>query len=136
MTISVVIPTLNEETEIGETLERLAALGPDEIVVSDGGSSDRTVAIARSRALVVQGAVGRGPQLNAGVKATNGDVLLFLHADVRLCGAALRAIREVLRDQRVVGGGFDIRYEGGWEARAFTRINRWRRRLGILYGDS
>ena len=34
-------------------------------------------------------------------------------------------------------GNFDIRYEGSdWVAAAFTSANRWRRRLGVFYGDS
>jgi hypothetical protein len=42
-----------------------------------------------------------------------------------------------MQDPKVIGGSFDIRYEGGDRTAAiFTRMNRWRRRCGIFYGDS
>ena len=75
--------------------------------------------------------------MNAGAATASNEILLFLHADVLLGIAALDQIRRVMADASIVGGNFDIRYEGkDWAARAFTRINRWRRRWGIFYGDS
>jgi cellulose synthase/poly-beta-1,6-N-acetylglucosamine synthase-like glycosyltransferase len=62
--------------------------------------------------------------MNAGAQASSGEVLVFLHADVRLGPGGLAAVRDSLRDPKVVGGNFDVRYE-----------NRWRR-LGVFYGDS
>jgi rSAM/selenodomain-associated transferase 2 len=136
-TLSVVIPTFNEERWIGGLLENLKQLGPDEVVVADGDSTDRTLAIAARHARALAAPRGRALQMNAGARATSGDILLFLHADVRLGPGTLEAVRAALRDPRVVGGNFDIRYDGGdWAAAAFTRINRSRRRLGVFYGDS
>lgn len=136
-TISVIVPTYNEEKEINELLENLKQLGAEEIIVADGGSSDRTAEIARPPAKVVFSAKGRGIQMNAGARASSGDVLLFIHADVRLAPGSLQAIRECMDNPEVVGGNFDVRFEGGdWVAAAFTQVNRWRRRLGIFYGDS
>lgn len=135
--LSIVIPTFNEERAIGGLLENLQRLGPDEVVVADGQSNDRTAAIAAGHARVVATPRGRALQMNAGACATSGEILLFLHADVRLGLGALEAVRHALRDPRVAGGNFDIRYDGGdWAARAFTRINRWRRHFGVFYGDS
>ena len=135
--ISVVIPTYNEETVIAGLLENLAALAPDEVVVADGRSSDRTTEIAARYAQVLRLPACRATQMNEGARASSGDVLLFLHADVRLGPGALAAVRECMRDADIIGGNFDIRYEGeDWVARAFTRINRCRRRFGIFYGDS
>ena len=69
--------------------------------------------------------------------AASGETLLFLHADVRLEEGSLDQIVRAMEDAAIVGGNFDIRYEGNdWAAGAFTRINRWRRTLGIFYGDS
>ncbi len=137
LSVSIIIPTLNEERNIGPVLDNVLPLGAAEVIVADGGSSDRTVELARRRARVVACKPGRGVQLNAGAAAATGDVLLFLHADVRLEAGALDSIRSAAARPEVVGGNFDIRYDGGdFTAFAFTTINRWRRRLGILYGDS
>ena len=47
------------------------------------------------------------------------------------------AIRRALDDSATIGGNLDIRYEGDdWVAEVFTRVNRWRRSWGIIYGDS
>ena len=137
VTISVIIPTLNEEKAIGGLLENLERLEPDEIVVADGNSTDRTVPIAARYARVLSLPPCRSLQMNAGACACSGNVLLFLHADVRLEPGALDRVRSSMQEPGVVGGNFDIRYEGAdWVAGAFTRINRWRRRLGVFYGDS
>lgn len=135
--ISIVIPTLNEEKTIGDLLDVLESLGPEEIIIVDGGSIDHTVAIATGRAQVLCTESSRAIQMNAGAGAASGEVLLFLHADSRLGASSLDAVRAAMCDVSVIGGNFDIRYEGGdWSAKAFTSINRWRRRFGIFYGDS
>jgi rSAM/selenodomain-associated transferase 2 len=135
--ISVVVPTLNEEKTIGDLLDVLERLGPEEIIVVDGGSVDRTVASATGRAQVLCTEASRAVQMNAGAGVANGDVLLFLHADSRPSAGSIDAIRLVMRDASLAGGNFDIRYAGGdWAAKAFTSLNRWRRRFGIFYGDS
>lgn len=137
MTISIIIPTLNEEQTIAGQLAALSGLGADEVIVSDGGSRDRTVEIASACARVLTGPASRGMQLNAGAAVARGDVLLFLHADVRLGRSALAALREAMSDPAVIGGNFDIRYTGeDVRAAAFTHINRLRRRCGVFYGDS
>jgi len=135
--ISVIIPTYEEEHSIERLLENLKELGAEEVVVADGNSTDRTVEIASPHAQVIRSKTCRALQMNAGARASSGDVLVFLHADVWLGPGGLAAVRESLRDPDVVGGNFDIRYEGSdWVAAAFTSINRLRRRLGVFYGDS
>ncbi|MCW5981164.1 MAG: TIGR04283 family arsenosugar biosynthesis glycosyltransferase [Bryobacteraceae bacterium] len=136
-TVSIVIPTLNEEAVIGALLDRLVVQQPDEIIVADGDSTDRTAEIAARRARVVRSAPGRGIQMNAGAQAATGDALFFLHADVRPGDRAVAEVRRAARNPRIVGGNFDLRFEGGdIAASVFTRINRARRRFGIFYGDS
>jgi len=135
--ISIIIPVYNEEKAIGGLLETLRTYGADEILVSDGGSVDRTVEIASPHARIIHTKTGRAMQMNAAAQCASGDVLLFLHADARLGSTALGVVRQVMADSAFVGGNFDIRYEGDdWTAAAFTQINRWRRRCGIFYGDS
>jgi rSAM/selenodomain-associated transferase 2 len=137
--ISVVIATLNEESSLRVTLDSVcAAQGNCEIIVVDGGSADATPDIARRYGPVVTTTPGRAKQMNRGAAAARGDVLLFLHADVLFPAGGLAAIERALSDRRVIGGNFDIVYEGRrwFTNRVFTLINRWRRPFGIFYGDS
>jgi rSAM/selenodomain-associated transferase 2 len=108
--ITIVIPVLNEAQQIQALLQDLSRL-PEvaEIIVVDGGSTDGTAELARqhSRAHVLEfGRASRALQMNAGAMAAQGEVLLFLHADVRLPLTALTHIRGALRDERIVGGCF------------------------------
>jgi rSAM/selenodomain-associated transferase 2 len=135
--ISIVVPTYNEEGTIAGLLDNLESMKPEEIIVVDGGSTDRTVEIAGRRARVLATQASRAIQMNAGAHAAAGDVLLFVHADSRFRPAALDALRSAMRDPAIPGGNFDVVFEGGdWVARTFTGIYRWRRKWGIFYGDS
>ncbi|MFV2071196.1 MAG: TIGR04283 family arsenosugar biosynthesis glycosyltransferase [Thermoanaerobaculales bacterium] len=97
---AVVIPTLDEEGEIGACLDAIGNHSEVEVVVSDGGSSDATRKIAlRSGALIVEGGAGRGPQLNRGAAASSARRMLFLHADCRLPKDWLPAVSEAVEDR-------------------------------------
>lgn len=129
MRLAIVIPTLDEETALSERLAD-ARRHADDLVVSDGGSTDRTVQIAEDAgARVVSGPPGRGGQLNRGAAAADGDVLLFLHADTRLPEGAAEAVRAAIRDG-AVAGGFLLRFDDERPRMrlAATLIN-WRTRL-------
>ena len=137
MRISVIIPTLNEESTVAALLESLIDAGADEVLVADGGSVDRTVDIASRHSRIIHSDAGRSIQMNTAARYASGDVLLFVHADALLGATALQRVRQVMADPATVGGNFDIRYAGkDWAAAAFTSINRWRRRCGVFYGDS
>ncbi|MGH9718812.1 MAG: TIGR04283 family arsenosugar biosynthesis glycosyltransferase [Bryobacteraceae bacterium] len=137
--ISIIVPARNEESTVAGLLENLCAAGADEILLVDGASTDRTVEIASvySEVRVIAAAACRAVQMNAGAEAARGDVLLFLHADVRLSDGALAGLRAAMSDASRIGGNFDIRYDGeDWVCRIFDWVNRWRRFAGIFYGDS
>ncbi len=139
MRISIIIPTLNEATTIGELAASLAQLRGDfEVIVADGGSTDGTSGIAAGLGWrVIRSPRGRGRQMNSGAGRTNGDVLLFLHADTRLPGEALELIERTLEDKRVSGGNFSLLFGGSSrEARLLTRIYPLLRFFGMCYGDS
>ncbi|RYG64539.1 glycosyltransferase [bacterium] len=84
--VSVVIPTLNEEGRIGALLEALEAQtgAPEfEILVCDGKSNDRTVAISNryKSVRVLLGERGVSRQRNLGARHASGELLVFLDAD-------------------------------------------------------
>jgi glycosyltransferase involved in cell wall biosynthesis len=111
--ISVIIPTLNEEL----TLENLLAQFSDdvirhfdvELIVSDGGSIDGTVDIAKKRVHIVLDEVKDRKQTiaegrNRGARQSSGDVLVFFNADVRVSNMErhLRVMLEALHTPDVV----------------------------------
>lgn len=139
MTVSVIIPTLNEEQVLGATLDVLKRLpARTETIVADGGSSDRTVAIARGRGCrIVFAERGRGNQLHAGAGAAHGNVLWFLHADTHPPPEAVEWIAGALNDPQVAGGHFRVKFDGArLAARCFTCIYACAQRFGLCYGDS
>ena len=115
MFLSIIIITLNEAENLEETIEkaRLAAHFPSgksipiEIIVSDGGSTDDTIEIAKRLAdKVIVGPKGRYLQLNSGANQAQGEVLLFLHADTLLPEGAIIRMLYKLKNPEVIGGGF------------------------------
>jgi rSAM/selenodomain-associated transferase 2 len=113
MRISIVIPVLNEEKSIAETVAALMPLNPHELIIVDGGSSDRTREIcSRLDVTLLSSPRGRGLQMNHGARQATGDVLLFLHADTRLPGSSIDDIRGALRNPQCVGGRFDVQLDG------------------------
>lgn len=84
--ISIIIPVLNEEKSITRIIGFLKENGTPknikEILVIDGGSSDRTIEIAsRLEVEVIHSQKGRAKQLNFGAKIATGEILYFLHVD-------------------------------------------------------
>src|SRR5258708_27868714 len=140
MRFSIIMPVLNE----GAILERqLACLAQQcthyecELLIVDGGSSDRTVEIARRYGNVITSPRGRATQMNAGAALASGDVLIFLHADTLLPDDAFCAIEHALSRLQVVGGAFRICFNcNGWPSGlvALTANLRWRERT-ILTGN-
>ncbi len=102
MTISVIIPTLNESAHLNPLLIRLRSGAESrqvEIIVVDGGSSDATCKIARAhRVRLIETEACRARQMNMGVDMAEGEVLYFVHADtlppLSYCEDILQALRD------------------------------------------
>ena len=112
--VSVIIPAWNEAAGIEATIKSVHCLFiAHEIIVVDAGSVDETVRIAKNAgARVIESPRRqRAAQMNLGAASARGDVFLFLHADTHLHPGALLAIRDALRDPRIVGGAFARRYD-------------------------
>ena len=136
-TISIIVPTLNEERTISETLAPLLATQDVEVIVSDGGSTDDTVSKCRELgATVVAARKGRGPQMNAGAALASGEVLLFLHADTKLPINFPVVVKSILQ-RKCVAGAFRLRVNSSnWRLRWIERAANWRSRyLQMPYGD-
>jgi rSAM/selenodomain-associated transferase 2 len=136
-TISVIIPTFNEEARIGATLANVLPQQPAEVLVVDSGSTDATASIAAATAGVqlLQAAKGRARQMNAGAAAAGGDWLLFLHADTLLPVGALERIAAL--PDGVLAGAFRHRFSGDdWRLRLISCLDNTRSRLTkIAFGD-
>ena len=82
--LSIIIPVLNEERNLEILLPYLLSnISPStEIIVTDGGSSDGTINVAkRFNARLITSSLGRAIQMNTGAIEAKGNRLFFLHAD-------------------------------------------------------
>jgi rSAM/selenodomain-associated transferase 2 len=111
MFFSIVMPVLNEEAvlehQLGHLVRQISHYDC-ELLIVDGGSTDRTIEIAQRFGKVISSRRGRAAQMNSGADIAKGEVFLFLHADTLLPDNAFRVIEHVLKTQEVVGGAFRI----------------------------
>lgn len=112
--LSLVIPVLNEEKKIGVLLKRLQEIRAleVEVIVSDGGSKDKTIEIVKPWVdRVVSAPTGRARQMNAGAAVSRGAYILFLHADTVLPDNLLLIVEEWI-SHRIRWGFFTIKLSG------------------------
>jgi rSAM/selenodomain-associated transferase 2 len=141
LVIDVVVPTLNEERTLGALLADLTRPReePDAltITVADGGSTDATREVTARFPVVrwVDAPRGRGAQMNAGARSSQGDILFFLHADTRPPAGAFAALRAALADPGVAAGSFPLAFDRDdpW-LRLYSRCSRINHPL-FTYGD-
>jgi rSAM/selenodomain-associated transferase 2 len=140
--ISVVMPTLDAAPHLARSLPPLVSAVADgvvrELIVSDGGSTDATLAIAEDvGARIVAGPKGRGRQLIAGAAAARGAWLLFLHADTALGdGWADEALRFMRGDvMRAAAFRFAFDDDAPAARRAAWWVDLRCRLLALPYGD-
>jgi rSAM/selenodomain-associated transferase 2/rSAM/selenodomain-associated transferase 1 len=107
--ISVIIPVLNEASNIDRSI--VHAKDPEaEIIVVDGGSTDETVEKASHAGVrIVRNSPGRALQMNKGADVARGEVLLFLHADTRLPKGYVAHVFDALLDPGTSVGAFLFR---------------------------
>jgi rSAM/selenodomain-associated transferase 2 len=139
MHFSIIIPTLNEEQTIVNCLNKLQACRDEgcEIIVVDGGSSDKTKEIALpSVDKLVESEKGRAIQMNEGAANASGNVLVFLHADTLLPDDALNLIAASINGEQQ-WGRFDVELGGSHPLlKVVAWFMNWRSRLtGIATGD-
>lgn len=136
--ISIIIPTRNEAPNIAATVERAQIGSVCEIIVVDCGSADGTQEIAqRHGAQVILSEPGRARQMNAGAAVSQGETLLFLHADTLLPVDFATRIPAILRQDNVVAGAFSLAIDlPGPAARVVAMMANFRSRaLHMPYGD-
>jgi rSAM/selenodomain-associated transferase 2 len=138
--LSIIMPVLNEGAGLAARLEALQPLRRDgcELIIADGGSTDDSQAIARTRAdCVLVTERGRAQQMNAGARSAQGDILWFLHADTYPPPAAPGLIRAALQDPNRHWGRFDVCLSGvDPPLRMVETLMNFRSRLtGIATGD-
>lgn len=138
MKLSIIIPVYNEEATLGKLLAFLKTVASPEteIIVADGGSTDKTTHVARQHSVQVLHSPkkGRGAQMNLAAAAASGQVLYFLHADTFPPSNFEASIKAAL--QRGCGSGcfrlqFDVQH---W----FLQANAWFTRFNInaiRFGD-
>lgn len=146
--LSLIIPTYNAAERLRTCLDSLQAgtssredpSFPVEIIVSDGGSTDGTLQLARERGCrLLDSPPGRGRQLRKGAEAANGEWLFFLHADSRLPPDWMTTLRHFMSaDEHSGTAGYGrLRFDSSAAAaRRVERLANWRaERLGLPYGD-
>jgi uncharacterized protein len=136
--VSIIVPTFNEELSIQKTLTNIQQLSPHELIISDGGSTDKTVKLAHKFSHhIVTGTANRALQMNAGANKATGDILLFLHADNQLQALSFKKMLERMENPKWVGGAFTLCIESEkFSLKMITFFANIRSRFfGLAYGD-
>ncbi len=138
VTLSIIIPTLNEEHILGQTLSGLLNRKNCEIIVVDGGSSDATLSLAKSSGCkIFSTSQGRGRQMNFGAAQATGEILIFLHADTMLPGNFPQLVTDAVDLPDFAVGAFSLTINSSKKSLATIAwlTNLRSRFLGLPYGD-
>lgn len=144
-TISIIIPTLNEEGYLPVTVTNTLKCADDpdrlEVLVVDAGSTDQTIKSIEGQNTRIfvkpEFVLKKHKSLNFGIEQAAGDVLIFLDADTILPIGYDTLVLKMLDQPNVVGGAFEFSFDhSDWKLRLLQRFNRIRYRFGhMYYGD-
>ena len=121
MKITVIVPAFNEEAYLSSTLDSIQSASTYlrarsevdvEIVVVDNNSDDGTAVVGRDKGATVvhEPKQGVARARNTGARHAEGDVLVFVDADVIVPPELLHEVHAVMSDPACVGGAVDIDY--------------------------
>lgn len=126
ITVSLVIPAMNEARNIGWVLERLPST-IDEVILVDGDSVDDTVEVSRAICpdirVIGQDRPGKGAALRAGFAAARGEVIVMIDADGSMNPAEIERFLELLGDGHDLVKGSRFVADGG--TTDMERVRRW-----------
>ncbi len=113
MKFSIIIPTLNEDKVLPKLLGNLSSIkNRFEKIIVDGGSSDNTLVIAQSENIeLFKDPNGRGSQMNTGAKVSDGNILLFVHADTLLPKDSFEKIEQLFTSPSVQIASFRMKFD-------------------------
>ena len=136
--VSVIIPALNEERDVSDTLAALGRSLCHQVIVVDGASTDATAQRAKEGgATVLASKPGRARQMNAGAAKATGGSLLFVHADTLLPPGLPSLVSRTLSGAGVAAGAFRFRIGENFRGKSLVEWitgirSRWLQRP---YGD-
>jgi rSAM/selenodomain-associated transferase 2 len=114
--VSIIVPTLNEEKALPALLRNLEQLdpAPQEVLFVDGPSKDATASLIRQHGhkLIRSIAKGRSLQMNEGAFQASGDHLVFLHADTIVPLNLVEIVNSTLENAAVSLAGFTSVFRG------------------------
>ncbi len=138
VTVSAVVPTLNEASNLPYVLPFLGSGIVDEVVLVDGHSTDGTIEVARELlpdiTVVTQSGRGKGDALRCGFEAASGDIIVALDADgstdpreIPLFVGALLSGADYVKGSRFLQGGGTsdmpwVRRQGNWCLTTLVRL--------------
>lgn len=128
MSVAIVIPALDEEAALPILAAHLAQLdpAPADVLLVDGGSADRTTAIAEAAGWrVATSERGRALQVNRGVAEARGDMVCVVHADTLPPLDMVAVIEETLADPKVALASFTPLIKGPSKTRWGTTAHNW-----------
>jgi glycosyltransferase involved in cell wall biosynthesis len=147
--VSVVMPTLNEAAQIGQAVADLS--WANEVIVVDGGSTDRTAAIAEAAGARVMVVCGEtiAAQRNAGIAAARNRWILALDADERVTSQLRAEISQIVTGRNPTHAAYRMKFRNhylgrelhhgpwgrDWHTRLFTNERRVCHRVQRPQGD-